>query len=436
MNLSPSAVFVIIGVVATASILILLAVSARSRAGRARQFAEVDALLASSPADKSREPGREAGPETRDPWLPASDGWPTSRHQWSEASDGWPTSGAFGAAGARRAEPTDPALEPFEFPAPTPLEQRYKTQDQPTEDLDAVEAESDDEDFESEDAEAVEDAEVKDAEVDEDEDDDDMNDTDMQLTDEDEFESSAEMDDEGADEADEALDDEPEMAPDDEPEMAPDDEPEMAPDDEPGAAQAAQAASPSPSPIPIGRSTARHGRDALTGLLDATAFEEAMSHEEAREQRYSHPATVIVFELDGLAKLVDRLGSDPGDRIETALGDTIMRLARRADYAARLERGRYAVLLPETDEVAAINYVERIRRACDLWLESGAIAMRLAIGWASTTGDAGLSGAVRIATDRMRVELRRNSRQVGGMVPDVEAGDEGEDHVMDDAVGI
>ena len=64
------------------------------------------------------------------------------------------------------------------------------------------------------------------------------------------------------------------------------------------------------------RSTAarprRHGQDALTGLLDATAFEEAMSHEEARQKRYGHPATVIVFELDGLAKLVDRLGSDTG----------------------------------------------------------------------------------------------------------------------------
>jgi diguanylate cyclase (GGDEF)-like protein len=152
------------------------------------------------------------------------------------------------------------------------------------------------------------------------------------------------------------------------------------------------------------------GRDPLTGLLDAVAFEDVLSHEDAREQRYGRPATVIVFELDGLTKLVDRLGPEPGDRIETALGDTIARLARRADRVARLERGRYAVLLPETDEVVAINYVERIRRACDLWLESGAIAMRLAIGWASSGGDAGLTGAVRSATERMRLELRRNAR--------------------------
>ena len=163
------------------------------------------------------------------------------------------------------------------------------------------------------------------------------------------------------------------------------------------------------------------GRDPLTGLLDAVAFEEVMAQEEAREQRYGHPATIIVFELDGLTKLVDRLGPETGDRIETALGDTIRRLARRADHVARLERGRYAVLLPVTDEVAAINYVERVRRACELWLESGAIAMRPAIGWASTTGDTGLSGAVRVATDRMRQELRRNARQAGDSTPGAES---------------
>jgi hypothetical protein len=110
------------------------------------------------------------------------------------------------------------------------------------------------------------------------------------------------------------------------------------------------------------------GRDPLTGLLDALSFKEVLAHEDAREQRYGRPATVVVFELDGLSKIVDRLGPNTGDRIEVALADTIARLARRADYVARLERGRYGALLPETDEVAAINYVERIRRACDLWL--------------------------------------------------------------------
>jgi len=66
--------------------------------------------------------------------------------------------------------------------------------------------------------------------------------------------------------------------------------------------------------------------------------------------------------------------------------------------------------MPETDEIVAINYVERIRQACDEWLESGAIAMRLAIGWASTAGNASVTTAMQIAIDRMHLEVRRYAR--------------------------
>ena len=286
MNLSPSALPVIVAVVAMTNIFVVLAVVARSRARRARQFAEVDALLSVSIVDART---WDDGEEAADPRLPFAEELPTAL-----------------------------------LPNSTDHDER---------------SDGDDDDV--------------------------------------------------------GLEVEPSV------------EPSEAPDSE--------VAAPAPMTViaTVSREDGFVGRDALTGLLDARAFEDAMSHEEAREQRYGHPATVIVFELDGLAKLVDRLGPDAGDRIEAALGDAIERLARRADYVARLERGRYGALLPETDEVAAINYVERIRSACDLWLESGAIAMRLAIGWASTSGDAGLAGAVRVATDRMRAELRRNARQVG-----------------------
>jgi diguanylate cyclase (GGDEF)-like protein len=155
---------------------------------------------------------------------------------------------------------------------------------------------------------------------------------------------------------------------------------------------------------------ASSGRDALTGLMDAVAFEDVLAHEDAREGRYRRPATVVMVELDGLERLVERLGPAAGDRVEPALADTISRLARRADYVARLGPGHFAVLMPETDEIVAINYIERVRRACELWLESGAIAMRLAIGWASTSGDVSLASVMRTATDRMHVERRRNAR--------------------------
>jgi diguanylate cyclase (GGDEF)-like protein len=359
MNVSPSTLLVIGAVTAVINVLIVLALLGRSRAHHARHVVELDGIISSSYVDPE-------STETRQPpfeeWE-AAGGWPGSMARLADARSAWPGI-AFGASMPKSAEQAEaveavdeaegePEVEPFEYPAPTSLEQR-----------------------------------------------------------------SLGLDDDPADDAADAYADETQ------------DEGDMVEELEDGAADTTVAEAPAedqvdaeveePGAVPVltalptlAAPSAPRGRDALTGMLDALSFEEALSHEDAREQRYRRSATVIVFELDGLAKIVDRLGSDPGDRIEAALGDTITRLARRADYVARLERGRYAALLPETDEVAAINYVERIRRACDLWLESGAIAMRLAIGWASTGGDATLDGALRLATDRMRMESRRNSRLAG-----------------------
>jgi diguanylate cyclase (GGDEF)-like protein len=178
----------------------------------------------------------------------------------------------------------------------------------------------------------------------------------------------------------------------------------------------ALAPEPAPETEPV-----ETGIDAVTGLPDATAFHRLVADEDARIARYHRPATVVIFELDGLERLVERLGSDAGDRIVPPVADTMRRLARGADHVARLGPGRFGVLLPETDEIAAINYVERVRRACELWLEAGAIALRLAVGWAGTAGDPSLADAQRVATDRMYVELRRAARRSGADDSDLAA---------------
>jgi diguanylate cyclase (GGDEF)-like protein len=157
------------------------------------------------------------------------------------------------------------------------------------------------------------------------------------------------------------------------------------------------------------------GVDELTGLPDAAAFSRSVMDEDARIARYHRPATVVIFELEGLDRLAERLGPGAGERVVAAVADTVRRLARSADHVARVAPGRFAVLLPETDEVVAINYIERVRRACELWLETGAIATRLAIGWAGSDGDTSLPDAQRVATDRMYTELRRGPRRGEGL---------------------
>ena len=62
-----------------------------------------------------------------------------------------------------------------------------------------------------------------------------------------------------------------------------------------------------------------------------------------------------------------------------------------------------------------MNYVERVRSACELWLESGAIAMRLAMGWAAPPPDGSLADAFALAQDRMFAELRRGERRAADL---------------------
>jgi diguanylate cyclase (GGDEF)-like protein len=153
--------------------------------------------------------------------------------------------------------------------------------------------------------------------------------------------------------------------------------------------------------------------DALTGLLLPVPFARLVADEDSRIQRYRRVATVVMIEVEGLDKLVERLGDTAIDRLIPAVADSIRRNARESDHVARLESGRFAVLMPETDEVQAINYVERVRRACDLWLESGAVSLRLAIGWASAS-ESSLMTAQLLATDRMFAETRRGATVSSG----------------------
>ncbi len=175
------------------------------------------------------------------------------------------------------------------------------------------------------------------------------------------------------------------------------------------------AAGPDLSPAP-------NRTDALTGLLLPGEWNRILGDEDARIRRYGRPATIVLIELDGLDRLIGALGPEAGDRVLPALADALSRHARSADHFARLGAGRFGILLPETGEIEAVNYVERIRQVCELWLESGAIAMRLAIGWAAPPVDGSLADAFSVAQDRMFAELRRGSRRTADLAPDAPAG--------------
>jgi diguanylate cyclase (GGDEF)-like protein len=147
--------------------------------------------------------------------------------------------------------------------------------------------------------------------------------------------------------------------------------------------------------------------DAATGFDGPATWAKRMTEENARVQRYGRSATIVLVELGGLDRLAERLGPAAADRLIPPIATTMRRNARSADGLARLSPTRFAALLPDTDEIRAINYVERVSSASDVWLEAAAVSLRLSIGWAEMSVNQPVDPAIQAAERRLNEERHR-----------------------------
>jgi diguanylate cyclase (GGDEF)-like protein len=157
--------------------------------------------------------------------------------------------------------------------------------------------------------------------------------------------------------------------------------------------------------------------DRETGLDLPPTWARWLAEEDARVRRFHRPATVVLVELSWLDRLADRLGDEAAQRLIPPIAHTMRRNARATDHLARLGPTLFGAILPETDEVRAINYIERVRSACDVWLEAGAVMLKLSVGWAEMSADRPAEVALPDAERRLYEERQRTwtilSRQAG-----------------------
>ncbi len=146
-------------------------------------------------------------------------------------------------------------------------------------------------------------------------------------------------------------------------------------------------------------------QDALTGIDGPALWERVVVAEVARSLRYQRPLTVVIVELDGVDRLAAEWGSDVGRHALHDAAQCLRRMSRTSDHCARIGPTRFGVVLTETDEIAAINFVERIRETAPRLLPRSGAGLRLSFGWASPRlGEAPESLVLR-AEQRLRAEL-------------------------------
>ena len=192
---------------------------------------------------------------------------------------------------------------------------------------------------------------------------------------------------------------------------------------QPDAVVAADIESPTVRPLPGRRALAGDAGSnmAQRSIADAATWSRAIRDESVRVARFGHPATVVMLELPRLRVLADRLGGGIADRVVTEAGRLLASETRAVDRIARLGETRFGVLLLETDEDAAGEYVERVRTVTDRWLESTGLSIRVSFGWASPTDGGSLMAAAATAEQRMH-DAGHEARAVAGADEDRPAG--------------
>lgn len=147
-------------------------------------------------------------------------------------------------------------------------------------------------------------------------------------------------------------------------------------------------------------------RDGLTGLGGPDAWQRALVVEIARTERYRRPLCVVLIDLLGALEVGEELGARAGRHALRTAAGALRRESRTSDLLFRIGPARFGAVLPETDEVAAINYIERVRDGVASRLPSGGAGMRLAFGWASPRPGESPDTVVRRADHRMLGEQR------------------------------
>lgn len=101
--------------------------------------------------------------------------------------------------------------------------------------------------------------------------------------------------------------------------------------------------------------------DSLTGLYNRRYLYQRLSHEIDLANRYRHPLSVILFDLDHFKRVNDTFGHGVGDDVLVCVGGVLTSCTREVDVAGRHGGEEFLVILPHADLAEASEVAERIR---------------------------------------------------------------------------
>jgi diguanylate cyclase (GGDEF)-like protein len=105
--------------------------------------------------------------------------------------------------------------------------------------------------------------------------------------------------------------------------------------------------------------------DGLTQIANHRKFQDIMTMEMERSQRYNTPLTLLLMDIDHFKKFNDTYGHPVGDLVLQQVAKALQGSIRNTDYCARYGGEEFVVVLIQADEAQSRILAERIRKAVE-----------------------------------------------------------------------
>ncbi|MCX6641540.1 MAG: GGDEF domain-containing protein [bacterium] len=105
--------------------------------------------------------------------------------------------------------------------------------------------------------------------------------------------------------------------------------------------------------------------DGLTQINNRRVFQNLIAREFYRSNRYGHPLSCIMIDLDNFKLINDREGHLVGDQVLRGVANALQNSLRKSDFLARYGGEEFVAILPEADQKAATIIAEKLRKAVE-----------------------------------------------------------------------